>query len=370
MTPFFRLPEGIALRPFDPHVATRAQWQQLHAYRRLRTEEDYPDEPLPLEADFERQLLVHQPLFESQRIMAVYGDTYVGNVLLTFRREGSPDFEDFAAFADAGGGVPRAHRRQAIATALLAAVHAFMRSGDRTLLTMKADRPEGHAWMAAMGAKAKYRSAQNRMPFAQLDWDALARWQEGVGTAADGLRWEIHAGRVPFERLSQLLEPLTALINEQPLDALEIPSIRYELEGYRTWYADMDSRGGTHFVVLLLQGSTLVAVCDVSWDARYPDRAFQRLTAVAGSWRGKGLAKAVKGKMLALVRQHQPGVRTMVTHNAHSNDAMLSINRRLGFAVHREEVTYQLGFDALEDALRARLKPVGASVPINAPHPP
>lgn len=356
MTPSFRLPDGIALHPFDPHAATRAQWQQLHTYRRMRTQEDYPDEPLPIEADFERQLRVHQPLFESHRIMAMRGDTYVGNLLLNFRREGSPGFEDFAAFVDAGGGVPRAHRRQRVATALLAAVHGFMRAHGRTLLTTKADRPEGHAFMAALGARAKYRSAQNRMPFGQLNWDALARWQEQVGTPADGLHWEVHAGRVPYERLAQLMEPLTALINEQPLDALEIPRIRYELEGYRTWYADMDSRGGTHLMVLLLQGGTVAAVCDASWDARYPDRVFQQLTAVAGPWRGKGLAKAVKARMLALIRQHQPGVQTMVTHNAHSNDAMLSINRRLGFAVHREEATYQLGFDALEEALRARLR--------------
>lgn len=358
MTPFFRLPEGIALHPFDPHGATRAQWRQLHAYRRLRTEEDYPEEPLPDEADFERQLRVHQPLYESRRIMAVRGGAFVGNLLLGFRRPGSPGSEDFAAFADAGGGVPRVHRRQGVATALLAAVHAFMRSGGRTLLTMNADRPEGHAFVAALGARAKYRSAQHRLPFDRLDWDALAHWQEQAAVA--GLRWEIHAGRVPFERLAQLMQPLTALINEQPLDALEIPRIRYELEGYRTWYADMDSRGGTHFLVLLLQGGTVAAVCDASWDARYPERAFQQLTAVAGPWRGKGLAKAVKARMLALVRQHQPGVHTMVTHNAYSNDAMLSINRRLGFAVHREEATYQLGIDALEDVLRARLEPVAS----------
>ena len=360
MTPFFRLTDGITLRPFDPHAATRAQWQQLHDYRRLRTQEDYPDEPLPIEADFERQLRVYQPLFASQRIMALRGDTYVGNLLLGFRREGSPGCADFAAFVDAGGGVPRAHRRQGVAIALMAAVHAFMRSGARTLLTMKADAPQGHAFMAAMGATAKYRSAQNRMPFDQLDWDELAHWQARAGNTGDGLRWEIHAGRVPFERLEQLMEPLTVLINAQPLDALEIPRIRYELEGYRTWYDDMDSRGGQHFFVLLLQGNTLAAVCDASWDARYPDLVFQRLTAVADPWRGKGLAKAVKARMLALVRHHQPGVRTMVTHNAQSNDAMLSINRRLGFAVHREEVTYQLGIDGLEDALRRRLQPAGA----------
>ena len=55
---------------------------------------------------------------------------------------------------------------------------------------------------------------------------ALSAKAGAAGTAGTGLRWEIHAGRVPFERLAQLMEPLTALINEQPLDALEIPRNR------------------------------------------------------------------------------------------------------------------------------------------------
>ena len=127
--------------------------------------------------------------------------------------------------------------------------------------------------------------------------------------------------------------------------------MRYELQGYTTWYADMDRRGGEHFLVLLRDGDQVAAMCDASWDARFPERVYQQLTAVARPWRGKGLAKGVKAAMLALVRERHAQVRTMVTHNAEVNAPMLSINRRLGFALHRQDATYQIGSDDLKSFL-------------------
>jgi len=64
------------------------------------------------------------------------------------------------------------------------------------------------------------------------------------------------------------------------------------------------------------------------------------------------MAKAAKGALLDLTRRRQPGVRNLVTQNANSDGAMLAINRRLGFAVDREEVTYQFTAKALPLSLR------------------
>jgi len=44
--------------------------------------------------------------------------------------------------------------------------------------------------------------------------------------------------------------------------------------------------------------------------------------------------------------------RTMITHNAEANAPMRSINQRLGFAVHRQDATYQIGRETLEEAGR------------------
>ena len=161
---------------------------------------------------------------------------------------------------------------------------------------MKVHAPDGHAFMAAIGAHCNYRSAENRLAFDGLDWNELARCQAQAVTPGNGLAWEVHAGRVPMEQLATLMQPFSALINEQPLDALDIPRMRYELQGYVTWYADMDRRGGEHFLVMLRHGDEVAAMCDASWYARFPERVYQQLTAVARPWRGKGLAKGIKSR--------------------------------------------------------------------------
>lgn len=340
-------PLAVQLHFFDPTCASEADWRRLHAYRRQRAEEDFPGEPQIGDSDFEADLRTHRPLSQSQRILALHGDAIVGNLILGFRRPGSPGSEDFAEFIDVWGGVARAQRRRGVATALLAGLADFMASLDKRVATFKTMLPEGHACLEAIGAHCKLRMAENRLALGQLDWEALRHWASLPHAAASALRWEIHTPRVPFEVLEGLIEPLSALINQQPLGSLEIPRIRYELQAYRDWYADMDRRGGEHFLVLLRDGAEVAAVCDASWDQRFPDRAYQQLTAVSQKWRGRGLAKAVKARMLSLLRERLPRVDMVQTFNAQANAAMLSINHRLGFSQHREEATWQIDLAGL-----------------------
>ncbi len=118
------------------------------------------------------------------------------------------------------------------------------------------------------------------------------------------------------------------------------------------WYRELDTRGGEHYLILLNAEDEVAAVCDANWDARVPERVHQSFTAVAAPWRVQGLAKAAKAAMLLLVRARRPEVTTFTTYNAQSNGPMLSTNHRLGFCLHREECTYQLGRDALGAFLR------------------
>ena len=332
---------------FDPLAASDRDWQKFHAYRRFRVEEDYPGEPVIPDADLERDLRRGDPLTESRRILAVRDGEWVGSLNLTFRRDGSPGCEEHAPFVFVSAGVLRTRRRQGVGRALLAALLSFMHERGKTTATMVAHLPEGHAFLAAVGAVLKHRIMENRLAFDRVDWGELARWQAHAIKPGDGLSWETHAGRVPFERLATLMEPFTVLINEMPLGALEMPRLRYELQGYGPWYEEMDRRGGDHFLVLLCHGDEVAAMCDANWDARFPDRVFQRLTAVARPWRGKGLAKGVKAAMLNMIRSRHSEVRMMITSNAEANAPMRAINHRLGFKVHRQEGTYQIAREAL-----------------------
>jgi len=344
-----------AISVFDPQRASAEEWSKFLAYWRLRNEEDFPDEPLPSDAHTEQNVRQYTPLHVVHRVLALDGrGDIAGSLNMSVRREGTPDYQAHAPFIDVWGGVRQSHRRQGVASTLMRSLLASMEARGKTTATVKASLPEGHAFLAAIGATEKHRSIENRMAFAHLDEDALARWRAEALAPGHGLRLEIHAGRVPFERLATLMAPLSVLLEDAPTTGLDRPPMRFELEDFRAWYAEIDRRGGEHFLVLLLDGDEVAAVCDASWNQLYPDRMFQRLTAVARHWRGKGLAKGVKAVMLQLVRERHPEAVMAVTHNAEVNAPMLAINRRLGFAAHRHDGAYQIGTDSLRALLSTR----------------
>jgi RimJ/RimL family protein N-acetyltransferase len=337
---------GIEIHPFDPHTASAAAWRRYHAFRRIRSEKDEPGEPVLSDADFEHDLLRFWPMRESRRMLALAGGEIVGLIGFAFRREGTPDYESYARFLWSWGGVARTHRRRGVATALLGSLLAFMRERDKTLATFGTHLPEGRAFLEAIGAVEKMRSIENRMRFAGLDWDELATWE--AGATGSGLRWEVHAGRVPLERLAMLLPRISELFRDVPMGTLERPPMRYKIQGYISWYENMERHGGEHLLVMLMDGDELVAMCEAGWDSRFPDRVSQTLTLVAREWRGRGLGKAVKAAMLRTLRQRHPEIAMMTTSNEVANAAMLSINDRLGFAQYRLDATYQIGRDGLE----------------------
>jgi GNAT superfamily N-acetyltransferase len=344
----------IEIRSFDPFGATEAEWAQYHAFRRIRAEEDDPAEPVAADADFADDARKHRALYEMPRFVAWAGGAIVGNVGLWLRREGTPDYAAYAPDAYVWGGVVRPWRRRGVGTALVARLLGFMQARGKSTVTFGVQHPEGHAFLTAIGAIEKHRSVTYRLDLRGLDWDELARWEAAAIPPGSDLTWEIHAGRVPAERLGALQPQLTALLADVPMGALERPPIRYELRNYLSWYDDMDRRGGAHILVLLMHGETVAGMSEASWDARTPERVHQELTAVARAWRGRGLAKGLKAATLRLVRDRHPQTRLMSTSNAEANAPILAINDRLGFKEYRRDSNYQVGQQELGRWLATR----------------
>ncbi len=347
----------VEVRPFDPETAHPDAWAAFHAYRRIRNEEDDPGEPLLSDAECEHVMRRRWPLNESRRMVAIHAGAIIGSVGLTFRRPEAADCGAHAPFLWMWGGVVQPWRRQGVAAALLRPALALMQADGRTTASLSAEVPDGHAFLHAIGAVQKHRDVQNRLDLAGLDWAELAQWEAAV---PPGLRWEMHAGRVPMPRLAAVLPEATALLQDVPQGELERPPARLHLQGYAAWYEEMDRSGGKHLSIMLMDRDTLVSLCEAEWDARFPTRVHQALTGVARPWRGRGLAKALKARMLRLVQEHLPGATLMTTSNAPVNAPILAINARLGFMRHKEYGTYQIGRDALAAWLATRTPRHGA----------
>ena len=338
--------ESIEIRPFDPRSASRTEWDALHAYRRQRAAEEFPDDPFLRDAEFEQAAQRQFPFVLHHRFLALRAGEIVGNIILGVRRPGTEGYEAHAPYVDVFGGVLKQQRRRGVGRVLFAHLHDFMAANGKSLASIKVVFPDGHGFVAATGAQTRLRSVENHLAFDDVPWAQLPAWRDRVGQLP--LRWEVHAPRVPIPRLAQLMAPFSSLINQQPLGELEMPPIRYQLAAFEAWYRELELHGGEHYLLLLLNaGDEVAAVCDANWDARVPQRAHQSFTAVAQPWRGQGVAQAIKAATLLLVRERRPEVTTFTTYNAQANGPMLAINRKLGFRVHREECTYQLPRETL-----------------------
>lgn len=341
----------IDIRSFDPATETRTAWSAFHAYRRARNREERPDESDLTDAEFEHFACRQWPLYENLRWAAWSGESIVGVGGASLRREGTQDYEAHAPHVEVWGGVLEPWRRRGIATALLRPLHDLMRRRGKTLATLSTSSPDGDAFLLAIGATAKHLQIENRALVSGLDWDMLARWRSAATPAAAELRWEIHPSRVPKDRMEPLIPRINMLLADVPNGSLDEPPLRFDLTAWLTRYEEFDRHGSDHTMVMLMDGEEIAAVCETVWDARFPEEVYQRLTAVAPTWRGQSLAKRVKAAMLELIRERHPEVRFIDTSNAEVNAPMLSINSRLGFTERRRTTTYQLPVAALERAV-------------------
>ncbi len=338
---------AIVVRAFVPATATASEWQAYHEFCRVRARDDDPNWPLESDADRQRHILQQWPLGEQFRFIALIDDRIAGNLGVSRRRAGTPDYDLHAPFAWAWGGVRKDVRRLGVATRLLGAAADFMTENRQTTATASTQFEDGRAFFIRIGAVEKLRVMENRLDMAGVDWDAIAAWQQLAQAVEPPLRWEVYNQRVPLDRYETLAPAMSQLFNDAPQGTLEQAPMQYNRATLETWYADIDVSGGNHFLVLLLHGDELVAMCDATWTAQFPDRAFQNLTAVTRAWRGKGLAKAVKARMMWLMRETHPGIKMIITTNANVNAAMLAINRQLGFVQHKDVRTYQISRDQL-----------------------
>jgi len=317
---------------------------------RLRAAEENPGDPIVDDHVRQRNMQIDWPLFEAHRVLALIDSQIVGSLATWTRRQGTPDYEAHARHITADAGVLKSMRRQGDGTVLLGELAVLMRERGLITATLSARVGAGTKFLASIGAVEKHRMIENRLDLARVDNRMLRAW-EAVADSVEGLRWEIHAGRVPLDRYAALIPQLTVMLNSMPIGDLDIPPFRIDLDQIKAWYAEMDAHGGDHTMALLNAGAEIVAVSEANWVPDYPDRAFQNLTGVAPTWRARGLAKAVKARLLRAVRERRPSVRLIITSNANANAAMLAVNAQLGFVQHHDVRTFQIDRDAIEAAL-------------------
>ena len=255
----------------------------------------------------------------------------------------SPEYETskHLMFADAWVLAPA--RRQGIGRASLPVLLSAMEEAGARVLTAAAFEQSGHEFLRWLGAAARYSEARSRLDLRLLDWDMVRRWVREGEERSPGSSLELYANRLPPERRDEFARASTELLNTMPWEGLDHGDLVQTAETLNEWYRRLDLLGSLHHVYLCRDADGEIAgMTDVVKQPYEAGFVRQLFTGVHPRARGRGVGKWLKAAMLEHVRAVHPDTVFITTENAGSNDAMLAINRALGFRRYRTTTTYQV----------------------------
>jgi mycothiol synthase len=211
--------------------------------------------------------------------------------------------------------LPRARRRGA-GTALYRAVSAWAAAEGATRLDVRADErdPAGIAFAERHGFEEVSREIQ-----AILD---LTRIEAPTVAPPDGV--EI----VPWSERPELVGGLYEVYTEATPD---IPGDETEIESFEDWSSlhmqGPGDRADATFVAVA--GDDVVGYAKLSLTQAQPETAYHDLTGVKRTWRGRGVASALKATQIGWAKR--AGYKRLSTSNEERNAPIRHLNERFGY---------------------------------------
>lgn len=225
---------------------------------------------------------------------------------------GVADRSDSAATGSVAPRVLPGHRRRGIGTALLERLAEHLQAQDLPRVRATVDDDESHAFARARGFADTDHEVEQTRPVQDLPPPGEPPDGVEVVLAADrpGL-WE-----AAYERFGREATSDFALST-----ALDVTPERWAT----SWLGEP--------MFLAVHDGEVIGCAGLIIDTDVTDRAENALTAVRRDWRGRGLAMHLKLLTLAWAAEH--GIAEVYTWTQDGNDAMRSLNTRLGYATTR-----------------------------------
>lgn len=340
--------------PVDPKTATRPEWTRYHAFRRARHAERDPDDPLLGDEAVERMMQRDDPFGIAIRhvVLGSMPERQLAELTFEIFRPETPSYEANKDLAFVGLEVLGDHRRQGVGTALLRKAAALAREHGKSILAFWTEEDDGKGFMKSIHAPVAQMRRENRLYLARVDWSMVRQWVEDGPLRSPASRLEWARDRISDDVLEEFARAFTEVFNQQPFDDFALGKLVFGPGEIREGEARIASVGGTMFAAYTREPDGRVSGLTEVW--RFPDTkemVGQGMTGVREAFRGRGLGKWLKAAMLLRIRDEFPEARFIGTGNASSNEAMLSINERLGFRVHREPILFQTRLETLEEYL-------------------
>lgn len=241
------------------------------------------------------------------------------------------------------------HRRRGIGRTLLAKALEVAKERGRALLVGGTDEVDGRRFIEAIQAEVALRWRESRLYLDRVDWDMVRQWAEDGPERSPETTLHFSSNMPDDAIIEEFCALETEVANQEPRQDLDVGDEVLTPEILRERVSSYTEAGGTLLRhITQEQDARLSGYTVMGYFPEERTMIHQYGTGVREPYRGRGLGKWLKATMLQRIREEYPQVRFVVTGNATSNAAMLSINQRLGFRPHKEGVEAQIRTEALE----------------------
>jgi GNAT superfamily N-acetyltransferase len=261
-----------------------------------------------------------------------------------------PDHDDNPDLIGGAVTVRADHRRNGVGTQLFAYFVALAKRENRTRIAGDTNgRLPGAEFCEAMGAEVKQANHMNHLVMANVDRALMEKWvAEGPTRAADYelIGWD---GDVPEEYMEKFLAAVLVM-NDAPRDDFELNDFTITAEQIREQEKVANAVGLEAWQLIARRKSDGVwaGIHDVMWNPSEPETVYVGATGVFPEHRGHALGKWLKATMTLRVMDERPQVTSIRTGNADSNDAMLGINREMGYVPFISQTLWEISTEAAE----------------------
>jgi GNAT superfamily N-acetyltransferase/RimJ/RimL family protein N-acetyltransferase len=244
--------------------------------------------------------------------------------------------------------VDPAARRAGVGRALVAEAESRAKAGGRTLLLGETKVPPGERdshgnrrFADALGFEFSNVEVVRHLPLPLAD-QRLEAWAAEAAAKAGGYTIEVLVDELPDDLVESLGLLMGQLAVDAPTGAVDFEEELMTPERLRERQETVTAMGRSLYEAVALTPDRQVvahSTLAVPVDAAATD-AYQWGTLVHRDHRGHRLGLATKVANLRAVQAAHPGLRRVTTQNAESNDYMVSINEKLGFAKVEESVEF------------------------------
>ncbi len=337
---------------FKPKEVSDEFWDRYFEYIETNHMEMHPDDPLPNREGVIQRQKADIPDFYVKRLLAITPDNkIIGWAGFGFSEETASDYEENKHIARLHIVVLKDYRRKGIGTDFLKYAVKEIQSLNKTVIECGSDHEAGKAFLKHYGAEMTIEGAENRLEMADVDWDMMQEWiNEGPKRAPD-VRIDSFRTECPEEILDEFCEMCTEALNMQPLGETESRA-NIDGEARRKFEKRIKEIGQTNYTMITREKDGKISgMTEIYYDPREGHRLNQELTGVRPEYRGRGLGKWLKASMIVHIRDNYPEVERIITGNAESNEAMLSINNRMGFKKYKGGEGYKFKVEELAEKL-------------------